>query len=61
MDWWMEPNHQTFVNEILLNAPESWDDDASAESIAVDYVHELEQRVTALGGSLERWTESEGA
>jgi hypothetical protein len=51
----MSPEHQDFVNEILLLAPDSWDDDAAAESIAVAYVRELERRVLALGGSLERW------
>jgi hypothetical protein len=34
--------------------PESWDDDAAAESLVIDYVRTLERRVLALGGSLER-------
>ncbi len=56
-EWWAEPNHQEFVNKILSKAPESWDADEAAESIAVDYVQTLESRLIALGGSLERWPE----
>jgi hypothetical protein len=48
-----------FVNDILSGTPDSWDSDDGAESIAVAYVRELERRVIALGGSLERWTEDE--
>lgn len=59
LEWWAEPNHQNFVNEILLNAPDSWDDDEAAEGIAVAYVRELEERVLALGGTLERWIGAE--
>jgi hypothetical protein len=40
-----------FADEILTNAPESWDGEDSAESIAKNYVHALEQRVIALGGN----------
>jgi hypothetical protein len=54
-NWWTEPQHQEFVNELLKNAPESWDDDAAAESVAVDYVRALEERVVALGGTTEKW------
>jgi hypothetical protein len=53
--WWAEPNHQEFVNDLLSDAPESWGDDVAAEAIALAYVRELERRVVALGGSLERW------
>jgi hypothetical protein len=53
--WWSEPEHTDFVNELLKDSPESWDGDEAAETIAIAYVHELERRVLALGGSLERW------
>jgi len=49
------PDHQEFVNKILEQAPDSWDDDAAADHIAVEYVRELERRVLAAGGTLERW------
>jgi hypothetical protein len=39
--------------------PESWDDDASADDILERYLLELERRVLALGGSLERWIDDE--
>jgi hypothetical protein len=39
--------------------PESWDGDAAAESLIVDYVREIERRLIALGGSLERVSEDE--
>jgi hypothetical protein len=41
-------------SRLLANAPESWDGEDAAESIAVEYVQELERRVVALGGSLEK-------
>jgi hypothetical protein len=41
----------------MAGMPESWDDDAAAESICVDYVREIERRLLALGGSLERCPE----
>jgi hypothetical protein len=56
-EWWAEPNHQEFVDKILQGAPESWDGDEASESIALDYVRELEARVQRLGGSLDRWPE----
>lgn len=52
-----EREHDEFVNEILRNAPDSWDDDDTPEAIAVAYVHELERRLTALGVSREREAE----
>jgi hypothetical protein len=54
-DWWALPRHQEFVNEVLKNAPESWDQDVAAESIALDYVRALEERVVQMGGTTERW------
>lgn len=54
-----EAEHTDFVNQILLATPDSWDDDAAATHIAVEYVRELERRVLAGGGSLERWLDEE--
>lgn len=42
------------IGAVQGGMPESWDGDAAAESLIVDYVRELERRVLALGGSLER-------
>lgn len=58
-EWWAEPNHQEFINELLTNTPESWDYDAAAEGIVIDYLHELERRVKVLGGTLERFEDDE--
>jgi hypothetical protein len=47
--------HDQFIEELMSNMSESWGStEGSAESIVVDYVRELEARVQALGGSLER-------
>jgi hypothetical protein len=54
-EWWSEPEHAAFVDDLLKNTPDSWDGDEGAETIAMEYVHELERRVEALGGSLGRW------
>lgn len=54
-----QPEHDDFVNEILLNAPDSWDDDAAAEAIAIDYVRKLEERLQYLGSTLEKYDASE--
>jgi len=54
-----EAGYDDWVNDLLKNVPDSWDDDASAEQIVGDYLHELEQRVLSLGGSLEKWTDDE--
>jgi hypothetical protein len=45
------------ANDILSGAPESWDGDEAVCWIAAQYVRELERRVAALGGSLERHSE----
>jgi hypothetical protein len=50
-----------FVNQLLENAPETWDGDDSAEALAVDYVRHLEAEVERLGGSLAPADNSEGA
>lgn len=47
--------YDDWVNDLMKNTPDSWDDDASAEQIVTGYVHEIERRLLALGGSLERW------
>lgn len=47
--------HDGFVNTLLFGAPESWDGDDAAESIALNYVAEIERRLLARGGSLERY------
>jgi hypothetical protein len=55
--WWAEPHHQDFVNDVLHNAPESWDGDESAESLAIAYVRALERRLDAANVSRERYVE----
>jgi hypothetical protein len=50
-----QDGYDDWVNDLLKNAPESWDSDEGAESIVTGYVRALERRVQALGGSLERW------
>jgi hypothetical protein len=50
-----EEQADEFVNAILDQAPEEWDDDAAAESIAVDFVAHLTAEVQRLGGCLKRW------
>lgn len=53
---WLEPGgyNRELSAMVLAGAPESWDGEDSAESIAVAYVRALEARVQALGGSLEK-------
>jgi hypothetical protein len=50
--------HDEFVNQLLLNAPDSWDDDSTAEQIALAYVRKLEERLQYLGSTLEKWDAS---
>jgi hypothetical protein len=52
-----EVTRDELVERLMAGMPESWDDDAAAESICVDYVREIERRLLALGGSLERCPE----
>lgn len=54
-----EAGYDDWVNDLMKNTPDSWDDDASAEQIVMAYLHELEHRVLALGGSLEKWPSDE--
>jgi hypothetical protein len=44
--------HDEFIDMLQANIPEEWEaSEDSAESIVLDYVHALEQRVKALGGN----------
>lgn len=52
--------HDDLLNDLMRNIPEGWEaSEGSPESIVVDYVREIEQRLLALGGSLERWPEGD--
>jgi hypothetical protein len=44
-----------FINKIMENIPDSWDGEESGEWIVVEYVREIERRLLARGGTLERW------
>lgn len=46
------------VNQILEGAPESWDDDAAPDHVAVEYVKELERRLDAAKISREKYMET---
>jgi hypothetical protein len=43
--------HGDFVSALMEHAPEEWDGDEAAESIAVLYLHHLEAEVDRLGGT----------
>jgi len=45
--------HNEFVNDVLKNAPECMDGDASGESIALDYVASLEGEGGGMTGHRE--------
>lgn len=47
--------HDQFMQDLMLNAPESWDGEESIETIALAYVRKLEQRLAYLGSTLERF------
>lgn len=52
--------HDNLIDELQRNIPQEWEaSEGSAESIVVDYVREIERRVLALGGSLDRHPEPE--
>lgn len=55
-----EESADEFVNAILDQAPEEWDDDAGAESIALDFVGHLIAEVKRLGGCLKPWCSAQG-
>lgn len=44
----------TLIDQVMQGMPQSWDLDESPESVVLAYVRELERRVVALGGDLER-------
>lgn len=47
--------HDQFVEALQSNIPQDWESsEGSAESIVLDYVREIERRLIALGGFLER-------
>lgn len=48
-----QDDHTEFVNQVLSGAPECMDDDASAESIALDYVASLEGQGGSVTGHRE--------
>lgn len=58
-DVFTEADHDAFVEELMKNMPDSWDDDSSAESLCIEYVRQLEFRLDEAGGSLERYPEPE--
>lgn len=50
-----EADHDDFVNAILDNAPDAWDDDEAGAAIALRYVQHLETEVERLGGCMKPW------
>lgn len=52
-----EQSRDDWTNGILFDAPESWDGEESADSIALDYVATLEKRLDNAGISREKWIE----
>lgn len=49
--------HDDFIDDLMLQMPDSWDGDEGAETLVVQYVREIERRLIAAGGSLARWPE----
>jgi hypothetical protein len=48
--------HDDLIGDLQRNIPEEWEaSEGSAESVVTEYVHEIERRLLALGGSLDRW------
>jgi hypothetical protein len=52
-----EEAQRDWPNGVLLEAPESWGGEESAESIALEYVAALEARCDAAGISREKYVE----
>jgi hypothetical protein len=46
--------HDDLIEKLMSGMPDSWNGDDSAEPCCVDYVREIERRLIAAGGSLER-------
>ena len=57
LDW--QQLHDDMIERLMSGMPQSWDGDDAAEHICVEYVREIERRLVALGGSLERWPSDE--
>jgi hypothetical protein len=52
--------HDDLIEQLMRNISEDWgSSEGSAESIVVDYVREIERRLIAAGGSLERHPEED--
>jgi hypothetical protein len=51
---WFNPEVNEFINQLLENAPDDYDDDASASAIAVKYVRDLEAEVMRLRAQVEQ-------
>lgn len=49
-----EELHEGLMRALVRGMPQSWDYDDAEERIVVDYVREIERRLVAAGGSLER-------
>jgi isocitrate dehydrogenase kinase/phosphatase len=48
--------HDDLIEQLQRNIPQEWEaSEGSAESIVIEYVREIERRLLALGGSLDRW------
>lgn len=47
--------YDDWVNDLLLNVGDSWDDDSSAEDIISRYVHEMERRLDAANISRDQY------
>jgi hypothetical protein len=57
LDW--QTLHEDLIESVMRVMPESWGGDESPEFIVTRFVEEITRRLTALGGSLERWPEDE--
>lgn len=54
----IEAAHDAFIEDLQRNIPQEWEaSEGSAESIVIEYVREIERRLLALGGSLDRCPE----
>ncbi len=54
IDEWSGKDYDDLIETLQSGIPESWDQDAAGEAIVIDYVREIERRLIALGGTLER-------
>lgn len=52
-----EELHESLMRALVRGMPQSWDYDDAEERIVVEYVREIERRLLAAGGSLERYPE----